>query len=524
MQDVQQTIQLVLDYIRGIWIRKRYFIISSWLICPLGFAYVANLPDVYESRAQVFVDTRSMLAPLLRGISISTNPDLEVQMMARTLLSRSNVEIIARETDLDITARGEEEYEQLIANLTRSIRLRPLGRDNMFAISYSSRDPQLARTVVQETLDLFVEGSLGNNRRDTDTANRFLDEQIADYEARLSQAERERADFRRQYSDILPLQGSFHNNLQAVREQLAQTQLSIKENEQQANSLKARLSGKRQASDNFSVRGDADAPAITTRYDSRIVALEASLDDLMLRFTELHPDVIETTQLLESLKAARSREVQAFLSQDTSGDAPLNALSQEITLEISKLEGQIASLRVREADFVSKIEDLQGKIDLVPQIEAKGQSLNREYDIVKQKYEQLLVRKESADLTQRAGASSEDVQFRIMQPPLVPPNPSGPNRMTFYTMVLIAGFGAGGAIAFLISQISPVLVRGQQLTAITNFPVLGAVTHLQIDSIKKRDRMRMIIFAASSSVIVLMYVVLVALDAMNINIISKVMS
>jgi polysaccharide chain length determinant protein (PEP-CTERM system associated) len=524
MQDLQQTIQQVLDYVRGIWIRKRYLIICSWLICPLGFAYVANLPDVYESKAQVFVDTRSMLAPLLVGISIYTNPEQEVQMMAKTLLSRTNVEEIARESDLDITVTTDAQYEALIAELTNNIKLRSTGRDNIFTISYASPSPQLARTVVQETLDLFVEGSLGNNRRDSDTATRFLDEQIAEYEARLSEAEQQRADFQRENASILPLQGTFHSNLQNITEQLSQTRLAIREAQQQANSLKQRLTSQRTSSDSFSVRDNESAPVITTRYDARIRGLEEKLDELQLRFTDKHPDVIETTTLLESLQTARDQEIQAFLSQEDTGEVQLNPLNQEITLEISKLEGQVASLRVREADFVAKIADLQNKIDLVPQIEAEGMSKNRNYEIVKQKYEELLARKESADITQRADASSDDLQFRIIQPPLVPPEPTGPNRFTFYTGILIVGFGAGIGIAFLLSQITPVLVRGQQLTSMTGFPILGAVTHLQIDSIKKRNRMRMLVFIASSGAILFMYSVLVVADIMNINVLSKVMS
>jgi polysaccharide chain length determinant protein (PEP-CTERM system associated) len=524
MQDLQQTIQLMLDYIRGIWIRKRYLIICSWLICPLGFAYVANLPDVYESRAQVFVDTRSMLAPLLVGISIYTNPEQEVQMMAKTLLSRTNVEEIAREADLDITVTTDAQYEALIAGLTNSIKMRSTGRDNIFTISYAAERPQLARKVVQETLDLFVEGSLGNNRRDSDTATRFLDEQIAEYEARLSEAEQQRANFQREHADVLPLQGSFHSNLRNINEQLNQTRLAIREAQQQAISLQARLVGQRTSTDSFSVRDDESAPMITTRYDSRIRGLEEKLDELQLRFTELHPDVIETNTLLESLQASRDREIQAFLNQEDTGQAPLNPLNQEITLEISKLEGQVASLRVREADFISKIEDLQTKIDLVPQIEAEGMSRNRNYDIVKQKYEELLTRKESADISNRADASSEDLQFRIIQPPLAPPEPTGPNRFIYYTGILLVGFGAGIAIAFLLSQVTPVLVRGQQLTAMTGFPILGAVTHLQMGDVKKRNRLRMLIFIASSSAILFMYSVLVVADIMNINVLSKVMS
>jgi polysaccharide chain length determinant protein (PEP-CTERM system associated) len=197
MQDLEQTIQMALDFIRGIWIKKRYVMIFSWLICPIGFFYVLTLPDVYESDAQVYVDTRSVLQPLLRGMVAGSNPEQEIQMMARTLLSRANIEIIARQSDLDITVNGNEEYNKLIVELTDDIDLKGTGRDNIYTISYANESAEMARTVVQETLDLFVEGSLGSSRKDTDTTTRFLDEQIAEYENELAESEQRLADFQR---------------------------------------------------------------------------------------------------------------------------------------------------------------------------------------------------------------------------------------------------------------------------------------------------------------------------------------
>ena len=524
MQDLQQTIELILDYIKGIWIRKRYLIVSSWLICPLGFVYVATLPDVYESEAQVFVDSRSMLEPLLVGISLYTDPENEVRMMAQTLKSRSNIEEIVRESDLDITVTTDAQYEELIIELTRDIRLASAGRNDIYTISYTHRNAEIARRVVQETLDVFVEGSLGGNRKDTEGANRFLDEQIAEYEARLTEAEQQRADFQRQHADILPLQGSFHNNLQGLTEQLSSTRLSIREAEQKSKTLRGRLTGNAKASDSFAVQSGDATQVITTRFDSRIIGLEQKLDDLKLRFTDQHPDVIETQNLLSSLENARQKEIDAYLNQDTSGNAPiLSQLNQEITLEISRLEGEVASLKVREEDFIRKIDELRNKIDLVPQIEAEGIAKNRNYDIVKQKYEELLTRKEAADISTRAQVSSDELQFRIIKPPLVPPAPTGPNRFIYYTGALIAGFGIGLGIAFIMSQLTPVLVRGHQLTALTGFPIWGAVTHLDLDRIKKRERYRLMVFIASSGTILFMYGILVAADVMNIDLLSKVL-
>ena len=516
MQDLQQTLIQILDYIKGVWIKKRYVIIFSWLICPIGFLYVASLPDVYSSKAQVFVDTRSVLQPLLRGLAIQTNPDQEIQMMAKTLLSRSNVEKIARESDLDITTSTDAEFEVLVTGLADEIKLSSTGRDNIYNISFSNESPSVAQRVVQETLDLFVEGALGNNRKDTDTAGRFLDEQISEYESRLTEAEQRLANFKRQYNDILPLAGTYYSSLQNLNNELESTRLQIKQTQQQTDSLNKQISNAKR-NDSFGVTNQEE-PTLRTRYDDRIRSLEEELDRLTLRFTDAHPDVVETRALLSSLEQSREKEIEAFLSNEEDGtNAPLSQLNREIKLEASRLESQIASLRVKETDLQRKISELESKVDLIPQIEAESSALNRDYDVTKRKYEELLSRKESADLSRRADVSAEDLQFRIIEPPLLPKRPSGPNRLIFYTAVLILGFGSGIGIAFLISQLNPILIRPKQLLNVSDYPIWGTVTHLNIEEINKTNRNRLLVFLLSSGTILTMYGVLVAAEVLNIN-------
>ena len=523
MQDFQQTLTQILDYVKGIWIKKRYIMICSWLLCPIGFFYVASLPDVYESKSVVFVDTRSVLAPLLRGLAVQSDPESEIQVMARTLLSRSNVEKIARESDLDITVQTELEFEKLVTELQNTIQLRSTSRTNIYTISYRHERPEVAQNVVQETLDLFVEGSLGNNRRDNDTAGRFLNEQIAEYETRLAEAEQRLADFKRQYNNILPLQGTFYTNLASLNGQLEQVQLEIRQTQQQIASMRGQLTeASTQTSDGLGVSNN-DEFALKTRYDDRILALEEKIDGLRLRFTDLHPDVVEAQNLLASLEQARKKEIDAFLSGSDNSDSSgqLNTLNNQIKLEMSLLEGQVASLKVKELSIVSKIQELESKIDLVPQVEAEAAALNRDYGITQNKYEELLSRREAADLSRRADVSAEDLQFRIIEPPLLATEPSGPNRFVFYTAVLIAGFGAGIALAFLVSQLTPVLIRDTQLVNMTHFPVWGVVTHLDIAKIRKKERLRLLIFIVSSGGVFALYTMLIAAEILNINLLQR---
>jgi polysaccharide chain length determinant protein (PEP-CTERM system associated) len=525
MQDLHKSLELIIDYLKGVWIKKRYIMICTWLICPVGFVYVASMPKVYQSSARVLVDTSSVLQPLLRGLALQTDSNQEVKMMVQTLLSRPNIEIIARGADLDITTSNAVEYENLINSLSNKIRLRATGRNNLYTISFSHQDPEIAKTVVQKTLDLFVESTKGNNKKDTDSANQFIDEQIDEYEIRLSGSEQRLVNFKRKYSELLPKQGSFYQNYASLEGILESTRLTIRETEQQIVALSDQIEDRKTNQDGSSMRNFEGPSSLTTRYDSRINTLEGSLDQLMLRYTELHPDVIEVNNLLDSLLASRKLEIEEYLSSND-GEKPeqIGSIASEIKLEMSRLESQIALLRVRETDYANKIETLKQKIDLVPQVEAEQTALNRNYKVTLKKHDQLLARKEQANLAQKADVSASDIKFKVVDPPIAPKTASGPNRLLFYTITLVTGFAAGLGLAFLVSQLNPVLLRGGQLTSLTSYPVLGVVSHLNKTYIKKINRSRLLIFIYSSSLVVGLYGVLMSAEIMKFDIYARIFS
>ena len=525
MQDLHKTLELVFEYIKGVWVKKRYIMICTWLICPIGFVKFASEPDVFQSSARVYVDTRSVLAPMLQGLVLQSNPQQEVAMMVRTLLTRPNLEIIARDADLDIRTTNDEQFQNLITSLGNTIKLRKSGRENLYTISYRHRDPEMATTVVQKTLDLFVEGTKGKNRTDSDSANRFIDEQIDEYEVRLLNAEQRLVNYKRKYNTLLPMQGDFYANYKKINGLLEQTRLSIKEMVQQIASLSGKINSHSSQTPGSSVKKIIDSSSLTTPYDSRIQTLELRLDQLKLKYTELHPDVIETNNLLDILFTSRKEQIEEFLASNDGGSpAKIGSIANELTLEITRLESQVASLRVRESNYSDKVDELKSKIDFVPQAQAERTALDRDYSITKRKYEGLLNRRESSDLARKADMSSEGVQFRVLAAPRVPKSAAGPNRSLNYTMVLVFGFAAGLGLAFVISQLNPVLIQASQLTALTSYPVLGAVSHLNRAHILKVKRTRLLVFILSSGLILGMYAVFMGADIMKFNIYVRLFS
>jgi uncharacterized protein involved in exopolysaccharide biosynthesis len=102
----------LLSLISAFWRRRWYLLASAWLVSLLGWAVIVILPDKYESEARVYIDTSSLLGPLLRGIAIANNVEREVAFMQRTLLSRPNLQEVARATDLDLEVTTPIELEE----------------------------------------------------------------------------------------------------------------------------------------------------------------------------------------------------------------------------------------------------------------------------------------------------------------------------------------------------------------------------------------------------------------------------
>ncbi|MDV7102892.1 hypothetical protein R3X26_00555 [Vibrio sp. TH_r3] len=501
---MQEMLDDVLQLVRGVWLKRRYILIFGWLLCPVGWTLVTMLPAQYTSEARVYADTRSILQPLLRGLAIQTDPTRELQLMVKTLLSRSNLEIIARDIDADIRASTSQEYEAIIDDLESNIKIRSAGRENLYTISYIGNEANYAKDVVQSALNVFVENTLSEQRIDTDQANEIIGSQIADYETRLIDAEVKLADFKREYRGFMPGSGTgYYSQLEQNQTALEDTQLALSEAKTRLESVRSQLYREEsRATDQLS--------RVRTKHDERIDALQTRLDDLVFRYTENHPDVIETRRQLKVLEDLRSKDLASYSVKEILVNNPVY---QDLKLTVNQLDNEVASLTVRERRYVDKIADLQNRLDTVPDVEAKLTALTRNYNITKEKYEQLLSRKESAQISQSVGDSSDEIKFRIIDAPRVPLEPSGPPRVLFLTVVLIFGLGSGAAVSFALSQITPVISSTNQLHQMLDYPVLGVVSASKVSGLAERAKRRTRWFALLSALLLLVFVAFIAVSA-----------
>lgn len=429
---MQEIIDQLLIYLKGLARCKFYIVGVAWIICLVGWFAVWKLPDQYQSSARVFVDTQSLLKPLLRGLTVQTNSEQEIRLMVKTLFSRPNLEKIARNSDLDIQSTTTTDYELMIEKLKKDLSIASAGREDIYSLAYTSNNPDMAKSVIQATLAIFIENTLGNSRNDNDAVKTFLDQQLKDYERRLLDAEQKITEFRQQNGDVLKGDvGSYYNMLETERRRLEESQLQLTEAKTRLLSARSQLKGEEPTFGLF--QSSTPSVNMTTEYDVRIDNLKKQLDQLSLRFTDRHPDVKELTfriSQLEEQRQARLTELQQQMQSNPNlgGNLDTNPVYQEMKLNVSRLESEVASLQVRVNNYQSKVKELEDKVHLVPEVEAQLVSLNRGYDITKSKYNELLTRREQARLSQEADLTTDDIQFKVIDPPRKPLEPSGPNR------------------------------------------------------------------------------------------------
>jgi len=512
MQDIFEEI---VDYLKGIWLKRRYIIIATWLICPVGWYFVAAMPNIYKSEARVYVDTQSLLRPLLKGLTVETNPNTQIRLMVKTLLSRPNLERISRMTDLDVQASNSEEYEVIIKNLKENIKISGVGRENIYTLSIEDKVPEMAKNIVRSALTVFIENTLGETRSDSDSAQKFLNTQIKDYENRLSNAEARLTSFKQKYSGILPEQsGGYYVKLNRYRDQLKSIELDILENKTRLDSAKNQLAQSIVADTGRDNKIKSES-SIQTTYDDRINELEAQLDTLKLRYTDKHPDVVETNRNLVHLNKLRSNEIKKYLAQNNENTPNLKRLSanpvvQEVQIQVNQLENLIASLNVRADDYRQRIIELENRVYTLPEIEAELVALNRGYFITKEKYEELLSRKETAQLAQQADETTDKIQFRVIDPPRKATKPSGPRRFILFGVVTVLGFGVGIGLSLLMSQLYPVATSTTQLSKITGVPIFGVISANENLGLQKWQQKKTLIFIGSNVLLLCLLILFIS--------------
>lgn len=485
--------------VKGVSKYRWYAMAIAWVVTLAGGVAVITLPDTYQSSARVFVDTQSVLKPLLSGMTSVPNVEQQVSIMSRTLLSRPNIERVIRMVDLDIKTGTAKDKEKLIDELISHIKINGTIQNDIYTISYTGESPRLTKDVVQSLLTIFVEGSFGGKKNDSAKAIQFIDEQIKAYEDKLAAAENALKDFKLKHMGLLPRQGSdYGSKLFEMSDQLNQARLELREAEQARDAIKRQISG------DDTGATPATIAVANPEIDERIQLQHKNLDTLRMQYTEQHPDIVSTKRLIAQLEA---RKVEEGKIKKVGGDPGANysPMLQQLKVSLSTAEARTASMRARVDEYASRVARLKEMSMAAPEVETQLAQLNRDYQINKENYEKLVASREAAKLSGELSATTEMMTFRVVDPPTLPLRPTGPKRAMLFAGLLAAALAAGIAVAFLLSKIRPTFLSQNELRNETGLPILGTVTMIWTEQEKQRRKKRLYAFGLSFASLIVMY-------------------
>lgn len=509
---MSQVVDQLVDELRGAW-RFRWLAMGiAWAICLAGWLVVFAMPNMYKASAKVYVDTRSVLGPLLENMTVSSDVDAQLRLVQQALLGRPQLERVARETDLDLRATTDVQRAALVDKLRSHIVIQDggperQGKGGLYTISYTDSNREKSIQVVTKLLNSFVEDTLGGSREGTETAQRFLKKQIDEYEARLSEAEARLADFKKKNVGLMPGEqtGDYFSRLQTELDasKAASSKLGV------ALSRREELSRQLRGEVPFIASGTGNAGAAGGSSDTstRIQETQQRLDELLLRFTDKHPDVLAARETLEQLKQRRDEEVAALRRRDPGAmavGAASNPVYQSIQLQLNQADVEIAALRGEIGDHNRKVAELRSLVDTVPQVEAEYARLNRDYEVTRAGYRELVDRLQKARLSERVDETGI-VKFEVVDPPSASFSPVAPNRLVLLAGVLLAGLGIGGGLAYLLHQLRPVFNNERALADVTGLPVLGAISMTFVDRNREESRMRKLAFGGAAAALFLVF-------------------
>jgi polysaccharide chain length determinant protein (PEP-CTERM system associated) len=526
------VVENVLEQARASWRHRWVALAVAWSVAVILWIVIFLFPDKYEATARVFVDTKTTLSQATHGISLGDDMDSQIQRVRQALLGGPQLQKVAQDTDLMAGALTERAQSEVLDELRKAIEIKggmdlkgaiPAPRDaaqaaaqaaGVYTITYQNPVRAKALQVVDRLLNTFVEGTLGSKRLGSEQAQQFLTGQIADYERRLSAQEDKLAQFKKQNVGLMPReQGDYFTKLQAEMDDLSKARESLAVAVRKRDELAKQLHGEQPfgAPSGSAARTGGSATGAGSTLEpadtaTRIRETQARIDELLLRFTEKHPDVIALRQTLKDLQARQQEEIAAVRRGDP-GAADRAGLTsspvyQSIQLQYDQADVDVAALDQDIADRERNIAQLRTMASTAPEVEAEFSKLARDYDVTKAEYHALVERLDEAKLGQDADATGL-VKFEVIDPPTADFKPVSPNRPLLVSAALILGLLAGAGAAYAMHLLQPVFISARQLQLLTGRPVIGAVSRIWLAKYRGTRKRNTLLYAGGTAGLVL---------------------
>lgn len=522
----------LLEY-RDILKRRRFLFWLPVAALALVTAILAfTPPSTYRSEATILIEDQEIPADIV-GATITNYVSQQIQLISQRLLTVKNIQSVVEK--FDVYHREGQTKQVPAAVLANRFRQDmeldlvstdvndPRGRSDSaaiaFTLAFNSTDPRVSQMVTEELVLLFLNENQRSSVSRSSGVSEFLRAAVDEANEELLLAEADLADFKESHEGALPELHELNLNvINRTTEQLSDVNLRIQQLEQRKLQLTAQLTS-------ISPSAPVTLPSGETVLGDR-ERLRAALIDFRRKsaiYQPGHPDLISLEREIELLQKTvgdmgsrdlleeqlrQERERLEFLRDRYSEDYPdiknseaaIAAIESQLANTDSQIEVQVegannpayvlidtqlqsANLEIqgllqKRTELQAKVAEHEELIKQAPRVEMQYEGLLRTYENARTNYRDLQAKLRAADVAANVDQEITGRRFTLLEPPLLPLNPDGPNRSVIVLLGLILSIGVGVACVVIAELIDDSIRGAKKLATIAGAPPLAVIPYL----------------------------------------------
>lgn len=486
----QRGIGEYLDIIK----RQMLVILLPTLAVGAAVGYVVwNLPSVYESKTSLKINPPSISEKVVQSLT-DADASERINAITEEVKSRSSLEPMITKFSLYEAERAAgKPMELIVEQMRRNINVAVVKADNEKAtnltIAFRDRDPDKARAATAELGSKYIKAQQETSIKQAEATREFFDKELGEVKTKLDDIDKRRLAYMMQNVNNLPTStAGLIAQLQGVREKERTLETEIGRLRDQYSFLEREKNtlleySEKEAQRQQQIVNDVRRTPVYAEMIKKRADLEAQLKNLLTQYREAHPDVKakkneieqvnkEITQLEEQTKTSNEEFNKSTRSQADLRIKGYDNNQQKINAEIARFTKEIEVAR-------TQIGDLQRRIESVPAAEVALGTFEREYQTAKENYDELLKKKNNADLQAERERNAQGESITIVDGANTPQAPVAPKREMLLGMGLGVGLGIGLLFALLFEFPRFLTINNlEDAKHYTNLPVLAAVPEL----------------------------------------------
>lgn len=464
-------------------VKRRWLLIATIISSVFGLtAFVTfSQKPIYQAEGKLIFDKQSSVSSLtgvservgeLSGLTNLSNP-LETQ--AEIIRSHP----LIQETIDNLQLKNQEGEPLGVASFLRKLKVQTIRGTDVLQLSYDSIDPEEAKATVNQLMAAYLNNNVLTNRSQAAAAREFLSKQLPVVEAQVSDAELALRRFKE------------NNEVVALEEEARKGVERVYEISNQITLLRARLvdaSSRSGALQNQLQLNTEQATALSTLSQSRAVQqvlleYQKVQDQLAVersRLTDEHPVVVNLLNEEEALRVQLEGRVTQTLGRSQpipDQDLQIGELKQTLTANLVQVEVERLGLENQVDVLTQAFTSDQVRLRSLPRLEQQQLQLQRQLQVARTTYEQLLGRFQEVQLVENQNVGNA----RIISEALLPDKSISPRIALNLALGGFLGILLAFGSALLLDAVDKSVQTAEEAEKLLDYPLLGKVPKLLRD-------------------------------------------